>query len=75
MPIIEGTSSDPLLNAGTPSNGTDEVQLLTYTATTGTNVEQRRDKRFTEHRPSVVPARSPGSGRQSGLSNEADPSR
>lgn len=38
MAIIEGTSGGPLLNAGTPVNGTDEVQLLTYTATTGTNV-------------------------------------
>ena len=38
MPIIEGTTSDPLLNSGAPVNGTDEVQLLTYTATTGTNV-------------------------------------
>ena len=38
MPIIEGTTSDPLLHSGAPSNGTDEVQLITYTATTGTNV-------------------------------------
>jgi hypothetical protein len=38
MPIIEGTTSDPLLYSGAPSNGTDEVQLITYTATTGTNV-------------------------------------
>lgn len=38
MPIIEGTTSDPLLFSGAPSNGTDEVQLITYTATTGTNV-------------------------------------
>jgi hypothetical protein len=33
MPIIEGTTETPLLNAGTPVNGTDEVQLLTYTLT------------------------------------------
>lgn len=38
MPIIEGTTSDPILYAGTPSNGTNEVQLITYTATTGTAV-------------------------------------
>ena len=38
MPIIEGTTSDPLLFSGAPSNGTDKVQLITYTATTGTNV-------------------------------------
>lgn len=38
MPIIEGVTSDPLLVSGAPVNGTDEVQLLTYTATTGTNV-------------------------------------
>jgi hypothetical protein len=30
MPIIEGTTADPLLYAGTPSNGTDEVQTITY---------------------------------------------
>jgi hypothetical protein len=38
MPIIEGTTSDPLLHSGAPSNGVDEVQLITYTATIGTNV-------------------------------------
>lgn len=38
MPIIEGATGQPILYAGTPSNGTDEVQLLTYTATTGSNV-------------------------------------
>jgi hypothetical protein len=30
MPIIEGTTSDPLLHSGAPSNGTDEVQTITY---------------------------------------------
>jgi len=38
MPYIEGVTSDPLLTTGAPVNGTDEVQLITYTATTGTNV-------------------------------------
>jgi hypothetical protein len=37
MPIIEGAIG-VLQNAGAPVNGTDEVQLITYTATTGTNV-------------------------------------
>src|SRR5574341_386570 len=30
MPIIEGTTADPLLNAGAPVDGTDEAQTLTY---------------------------------------------
>lgn len=36
MPIIEGVTGSPLLNAGAPVAGTDEVQTLTIDATGGT---------------------------------------
>jgi hypothetical protein len=36
MPIMEGVTGAPLLNAGAPVNGTDEVQTLTIDADGGT---------------------------------------
>lgn len=38
MPIIEGAMGVPLQNAAAPTAGVNEIQVLTYTATTGTAV-------------------------------------